>query len=416
VVSFITQSFLLDAIGNRFILIINFFGKISKRIVYGGLPVAAGKRACWKTIVAQAGKHVKTVGYMKIINSVLGDASGGRWQVVCDYSRALTGNGHSVLMLLNDRHLPELHRIPPGVDVELVKSRGHYDYAAAWLARRRLRQFAPDIALAHCSRSVALLKRALRRSTPVVAVTHSNKVKRMLPADAYFALTHHIRRKIEAKSKAGVSRPCFVIPNMISIDQPLRKAHRDPGRPVRIGALGRFDPVKGFDVFLAALAVIESRSIAFRAVLGGRGKEGARLRMQARQLGLGEVIEFSGWVDRVDRFFAGIDILCVPARADAFGLTPLQGAAAGVPLVLSRASGHLEMFAEETQALFCEVADPDSTAAQLQRLITDPELAERLRRSAYDQVSSRYSVQAVTERILEAIEYIVKNHNIKCHM
>jgi glycosyltransferase involved in cell wall biosynthesis len=162
--------------------------------------------------------------------------------------------------------------------------------------------------------------------------------------------------------------------------------------------------------------VIESRSIAFRAVLGGQGKEGARLRMQARQLGLGEVIEFSGWVDRVDRFFAGIDILCVPARADAFGLTPLQGAAAGVPLVLSRASGHLEMFAEETQALFCDVADPDSTAAQLQRLITDPELAERLRRSAYDRVSSCYSVQAVTERILEAIEYIVKSHNMKCHM
>ncbi len=122
---------------------------------------------------------------MRIVNSVLGDASGGRWQVVCEYSRALSQRGFCVLMLLNEAHLPDLEQVPAGVKIERIRNHGHYDYLAAHTARRKLRTFKPDLAIAHCSRSVALLKRAVKGIAPVVAVTHSNKVKRLLPADAY---------------------------------------------------------------------------------------------------------------------------------------------------------------------------------------------------------------------------------------
>ncbi len=133
---------------------------------------------------------------MRIVNSVLGDATGGRWRVVCDYSRVLSRNGHSVLLLLNRIHLPDLSELPAGVSVETLHSRGHYDFLSAWSVRRRLSSFSPDLAIAHCSRSVALLKTALKGIAPVVAVSHSNKVRRLLPADAYLALTPHIRDKI----------------------------------------------------------------------------------------------------------------------------------------------------------------------------------------------------------------------------
>ena len=78
---------------------------------------------------------------MRIVNSVLGDATGGRWQVVCDYSRVLSQQGYPVLMLLNKRHLPDLDRVPDGVSVVLVNTRGHYDYPASWAARRKFDLF-----------------------------------------------------------------------------------------------------------------------------------------------------------------------------------------------------------------------------------------------------------------------------------
>ena len=348
---------------------------------------------------------------MRIVNSVLGDATGGRWQVVCDYNRVLSQRGHTVLMLLNENHRPDLDGIPADVDVELIRNRGHYDYPAAWSARRRLRGFAPHLAIAHCSRSVALLKRATRGDTPVVAVSHSNKVKRLLPADAYLALSSHIEQAIKRAGKASFRKPCFVVPNMITVGVSSLPAVRQRHRSLRIGALGRFDKVKGFDVFVEALGLLHARGLPFEAALGGSGIEQQRLTERARLLGLSERLSFPGWITQVDRFLADVDILVVPARSDAFGLTPLQAAIAGVPLLLSTASGHREMFEDEAEALFCEVGEPLSTADQLARLMADSELAGRLCQAAYRRAVRDYSETAVSDKLLHALESIDKNFN-----
>jgi glycosyltransferase involved in cell wall biosynthesis len=348
---------------------------------------------------------------MRIVNSVLGDATGGRWQVVCDYNRVLRQQGFPVLMLLNKRHLPDLDRVPDGVSVALVNNRGHYDYPASWAARSQMRRFAPDVALAHCSRSVALLKRALKGIAPVAAVSHSNKVRRLLPADAYLPLTSHIRENIQLASGGAISKPCFVIPNMIAVNDADSLSERRLKQPVRIGALGRFDPVKGFDVFIDALGLIRSQGLPFQAVLGGEGQERQRLVDRARQLGLTEQLELPGWIDRTDQFLAGLDVLCVQARSDAFGLTPLQAAVAGVPMVLSRAPGHLEMLSDETEALFCDVGDSAATAGQLVRLINDAGLAEQLRQAAFQRVLKCYSEKVVTKTLLQALNQIYEIYN-----
>lgn len=347
---------------------------------------------------------------MRIVNSVMGDATGGRWQVVCNYSRLLSQRGHAVLMLLSEKHLPDLDKIPAGVSVELVRNRGHYDYPAAWTAGRRLRDFAPDLAIAHCSRSVALLKRATRGIAPVVAVSHSNKVKRLLPADAYLPLTSHIEQSIKRAGRASLHKPCFIVPNMIAIAAtrlpPVRQRHHPP----RIGALGRFDKVKGFDLFVEALGLLRARGLPFEAVLGGSGIERQRLTERARLLGLTDQLSLPGWIAQVDRFLADVDILVVPARSDAFGLTPLQAAVAGAPLLLSTASGHREMFEDGAEALFCETGKPVSTADQLTRLIKDPELADRLRQAAFRRTVRDYSETAVSEKLFHALEIIHKNY------
>lgn len=346
---------------------------------------------------------------MRIVNSVLGDASGGRWQVVCDYSRVLLQHGHQVLMLLGGKQR-DLQGVPNGVRVEVIRNHGHYDYPAAWKVAWRLRPFRPQLAIAHCSRSVALLKRALAGAAPLVAVSHSNKVRRLLPADAYLALSVHIRDRLASEGGGAVAKRCFVIPNMIAFDAARRLPVRAQSDPPRLAALGRFDAVKGLDVFVRALARLQQQGRPFSASLGGTGVEEARLRRLVARLGLQESVRFPGWVEDVESFLSGADVLCVPARSDAFGLTPLQGAVAGVPLVLSRATGHLEMFEPEREALFCHIDDPASCARQMARLIDDTAVAQRLRTAAFERVSRCYSAPVVTEKILQAIEIIGEKH------
>jgi len=365
--------------------------------------VAARKSAGGPRLVSESDEQAGA--QMRIVNSVLGDASGGRWQVVCEYSRILQHHGHQVLMLLG-RKQRDLRPVPEGVQLQILRNHGHYDYPAAWSAARHLRRFRPQLGIAHCSRSVALLKRALAGSAPLVAVTHSNKVRRLLPADAYLALSTHIRDRLASEGHRSQAKPCFVIPNMVAFDPGTPLPAREPHDPPHIAALGRFDASKGLDVFVRALAELQRQGHDFTATLAGAGAEEGRLRELVAQLGLQRRLRLPGWVEDVENLLAGADLLCVPARSDAFGLTPLQGAIAGVPLVLSRASGHLEMFEPEREALFCDIEDAPSAARQMARLIDNATLAERLRQAAFLRTSGAYSVPAVTEQILQAIEII----------
>jgi glycosyltransferase involved in cell wall biosynthesis len=161
-------------------------------------------------------------------------------------------------------------------------------------------------------------------------------------------------------------------------------------------------------VFVEALGVLRARGLLFEAVLGGSGIEQQRLTERARLLGLTDQLSLPGWIAQVDRFLADVDILVVPARSDAFGLTPLQAAVAGAPLLLSTASGHCDMFEDEVEALFCQVGEPLSVVAQLTRLMADPELADRLRQAAYQRVVRDYSETAVSDKLVHALESIGK--------
>lgn len=343
---------------------------------------------------------------MRIINSVLGDASGGRWRVVCDYNRLLTARGHQVLMLVGRHQTADLERLPPGVAVRRVSAHGHYDFLAAWHWRRRLHDFAPQLAIAHCSRSVAFLRRALHGRAPVLAVGHSNKVRRLLPADACLVLNRAARDDFE---RAGSGKPCFVVPNGIPIDPAQRPVDRDFARPVRLAALGRFDRVKGFDVFIEALGILRGAGREFCAVLGGTGPELSALSRLIAKHELCDDLTLPGWIDDVDGFLVDADIVCIPARSDAFGLTPLQAARAGVPMVLSYVSGHREIFVADAQALFADAGDPEDTARQLARLMDDPVLAGRLRQAAFQKVLDCYSASMVSDKISNIIDIIGNN-------
>ncbi len=341
---------------------------------------------------------------MFIINSVLGDATGGRWQVVCDYSHILRKQGHDVVMLLADTLPAALPGIPAGIDVIRVRNHGHYDWLAAWRLARQLKDRQPDISIAHCSRSVALLKRALGGRTPVVAVTHSTKVRRLLKADAIIALTDSLREKIRSEP-AGRHCPVYVVPNRIDRLPDACPQPRPLQHPPVIGALGRFDRVKGFDLFIDALARLAEQGVAFHARLAGAGEEEGRLRKQIQALKLTDRVELSGWIpgEAVGAFLSELDLLCVPARSDAFGLTPLQGAAAGVPMLLSTASGHCAMFAEGHEALFFEVDNVTALAGRIQQFLEDSALQKQLPTAAFEQVERCYSEAAVTRGILDAV-------------
>ena len=167
-----------------------------------------------------------------------------------------------------------------------------------------------------------------------------------------------------------------------------RDENRDPGAPL-IGFVGRVVPVKDVLTFLDACKRVADELPRARFVVVGpldHDEEYAeRCIEHARTLGLH--VEFTGETDPAP-WYARLDALVLTSRSEAQPLVALEAMAAGVPVVATDVGGCRELLAGS--GLVTPVRDPAATAAAVVRLLTDPELRERLAAAGRDRAYRRH--------------------------
>ena len=339
---------------------------------------------------------------MKIINIVLGDATGGRWKVVLDYTRVLRELGHEVTLVAHQKQRPQIQASGRDLgEVVYLRNSGHYDPIATVQAWRLLRRKRADIVIAHCSRSIALMKRAAGKHTPVVCVMHALNPKRCTQADAFINITHCIEDRL--RQSGAAHKPHLHVPNMLTDMNPVLPPPAPRRSPIHIGAIGRFVRYKGFDLFMDALGVLKQRGVPFTATLAGSGEDLPLIKEKLATQGLQDRVTLPGWLPNSQALFDHIDLLCVPSRHEPFGLILLEAFNAGIPMVVAKAEGPLEICTDGVDALMAEVDSAESLASKLIHLIESPELAAQLRQAGYETLRGRYSEQVVKTQLNEAL-------------
>jgi len=111
------------------------------------------------------------------------------------------------------------------------------------------------------------------------------------------------------------------------------------GSPVLL-FVGRLDPIKGADRFLAAVSVLRRKYPSIRAlVVGDEGEPGTgeleRLKSVAAELRILENVSFAGPIEHrsLPLYYSAADVLVMPSYAESFGLVALEALACGCPVV-----------------------------------------------------------------------------------
>jgi len=117
------------------------------------------------------------------------------------------------------------------------------------------------------------------------------------------------------------------------------------GRPVVLGAYGRFDPQKGFDLLLEAMTQLSPEKVELRLAGGGEELEG----LEAKWASLPHV-RFVGEIHDVSQFLSGCDAVVIPSRWEPFGLTCQESLTAGKTIITSGVDGINEQL-EEIESL-----------------------------------------------------------------
>lgn len=196
-------------------------------------------------------------------------------------------------------------------------------------------------------------------------------------------------------------------------DDPARRAAIEAklgltGRRV-ILSLSRLTPRKGQDVLIQALPAVLRAAPDGICVIAGTGEDEPRLRCMVAELGLEQAVVFAGFVEEADKpaYYHACDVYTILSRRDGllvegFGITLLEAAACGKPVVAGNHGGVAEAVIADQTGLLVDPLDPDQVAAALIDLLTDPAKAERFGRYARMRVEQTQTWEAVAQRTLEA--------------
>lgn len=177
------------------------------------------------------------------------------------------------------------------------------------------------------------------------------------------------------------------------------------GRPEVLVA-GRLDPLKRFDLAIAAVAAIAKERRPNLRIVGAAPPDGAAyarsLHDAVADAGMITSTSFDGALLRsalAERLRLAALVL-VPSHSETYGLVALEAAASGVPVIAAATGGLREAVLDGETGVLLESDEPAVWAAAIERVLGDAALAQRMGEAARAH-ALRHSWQASTERLLE---------------
>jgi len=282
--------------------------------------------------------------------------------------------------------------------------------------RSAIRRFSPDVVHAHWWMPGGWF--ASRGGVPYLITCHGSDVRLLergdlvrriaLPAFRRAArvttvskfLAEDIQRMLPALQPRVQVTPMPV--NVSGFLEGTRTAKLDPPRLLYAGNLV---PSKGVDVLLRAVAELDRRGVACNLKILGEGPARPALEGLARELGIVSRTTWAPFVPQAQMAseYGASTVTVLPSRghSEGLGLTLVEALLAGSAVVGTAAGGIPEVVVHEQTGLIARDGDPADLATQIQRLLTDAALRERLVRAGKEHVLRTYAPEPAIDRFLE---------------
>jgi glycosyltransferase involved in cell wall biosynthesis len=185
--------------------------------------------------------------------------------------------------------------------------------------------------------------------------------------------------------------------------------------PPRVLYAGNLVPSKGVDLLLQAAAALSRRGVNYQLKILGQGPAQSSLQTLAQRLGLAQHITWAPFVSQAQmpREYGASTVTVLPSRgsAEGLGLTLVEALLAGSAVVGTPAGGIPEIIRHEETGLLSRGDDPSHLADQIQRLLVDAPLRDRLSRAGREHVLQTYSPESSIGRFLELYDTVAYNNS-----
>ena len=359
---------------------------------------------------------------MKILHVETGRHLYGGPQQVLYLASALIGRGHDCTLVCPPATGVDSAARLAGIPVRNLFCAGDLDLPFAYRLAQYLQSAKPDLVHCHSRRGADMLGGLAASFADIPAIVSrrvDNTEMRLVAALRYrpfariIAISEAIATVLRdhdiAAERIEVIRSAVDTARFAqSVDRAAFRAEFGiPEAALVIGTAGQLIPRKGHRYLLQAAAELRVSHPDFRLIIFGEGQLDNELRVQAAELGLGEVAQFAGFRDDLDDFLGCIDIFAHPALAEGLGVATLKAAAAGVPVVAFDAGGVPEAVIDGETGLLVPAEDAAALRDAIAILLESSELRDRLGRAGRERMQNEFSIATMVDRHEQLYESVL---------
>lgn len=222
-------------------------------------------------------------------------------------------------------------------------------------------------------------------------------------ADVSLFLSDNLKRKVEKYTGTGNDyRVCY---------NPCPVVYSEPKytKKQQILFSGTLYEGKGYRDLIRAFAIIAPKYKDWKLVFAGNGEidEGKKI---ASECGVSNQVKFLGWVSGLqkDRVFKESSLLCLPSYAEGFPMAVLDAWSYGLPVVTTPVGGIPDVAIDGVNMLLFDPGDIDVLSKNLDMLINDNVLRNRLEVESSRMASTTFNLNVIVEQLESIYEELTQ--------
>ena len=165
---------------------------------------------------------------------------------------------------------------------------------------------------------------------------------------------------------------------------------------------GRLVEQKRFDLLVEVAQMIKLKDLDWRIIIVGKGRLEAKLKNQADQLKVNEIIKFVGFRDDVLPLVKSADIFILSSDFEGMSNSLKEAMALGKACVATDVFGVSELFQEGRSGIMVKKGDPEALFNGIKKLIDNPKQKEEMEKNSSEFIKKTFSMQKMIDQI-EAI-------------
>lgn len=335
---------------------------------------------------------------------------GGAFQVL-HLVRGLAARGHENLLAC-PRGCALAEAAAPFAEVHGLPMHGDADLLMVGRLYRLIRARRPDLVHLH-SRIGADVMGGIAARLTGVPVIHTRRVDNPEPRwlvalkyrlhDRVIAISEGIGQVLIAEGlpaaklrvvRSAIDHERYAAP----IDRAaVRERLEVPAEAVLIGVIAQLIPRKGHRFLLDALPELIAAHREIQVCFFGQGPLTDALQQHIDAAGLSRHVRLAGFRDDLPEILPALDLVVHPALMEGLGVSLLQAASAGVPIVASRTGGIPEAVRDGENGLLVPPGDVVALRAAINALLDDPERRRALGAGGRALMAREFSIDAMVE-------------------